>query len=576
MAIVILNSCKKENITNSNNDDNSQQHSTYSTAMVAYKTNDEEEVTLSVGEQMVNPYTVSNMQNAADRLGLGRIISKNHYYIRFLPKTSEEIVTLVDNREIRVFEFPLERKLTGNACGYHDPTLPDNQVTWLYASIPVTQPYPTNIHHAILADLYIPTDEEYVLEATALEIAGYKELAEEMRANAVGKKEGAMATTAYKPKGTIKLYNNTLQKEEGLRNVKITLTTFFKWNDVWTDENGNFTATKNFLVPVDMWITFENSRASVRTQSGSVFPYYRHLGNGKTMYETIWDNWGVYWKVATVHNSAEEFNEWNANENVMGPPANLRIWIRNENGSTVNLTGAAPMLSKGNFGIVFNQWWNWFMAGAPSFYVNLVLVAFRAYTPDVIILLDKDQVIGSLEISETMYHELAHASHFSKVGSQFWGIYVNEIINNSFRDFENPYAGCQSANGGLISISEAWAFYRGYWFSWLKYNSVNALGNFYWDALETWTTSPAQGAEGCIRHPFFWDIFDDANWEPNNGITDKVNGGSWVSPNFTNQKMFDCMENTTRSPQQYRDLFIQRYGQSQASQINQLFQTYGY
>ncbi len=71
-------------------------------------------------------------------------------------------------------------------------------------------------------------------------------------------------------------------------------------------------------------------------------------------------------------------------------------------------------------------------------------------------------------------------------------------------------------------------------------------------------SSPAEKSEECIRHSFFWDIYDDDLWESNNGIIDKVNGGSWVAPKYTSQKMFDCLESSTRSPLQFRDLCIQR------------------
>lgn len=111
-----------------------------------------------------------------------------------------------------------------------------------------------------------------------------------------------------------------------------------------------------------------------------------------------------------------------------------------------------------------------------------------------------------------------------------------------------------------------------------KYNSIKQIGDDYWDLLELSTSSPASNTEGCIKHPFFWDIFDNGKWEPTNrnGIIDNVEGGDWTAPNFTNQKMFDCLESTTQSPIQFRDKFIQRYGQSQSLQINQLFQSYGY
>jgi hypothetical protein len=577
---VTFSSCKKDVVKNNSNSTSPTLNTNYSTALMSKYTDDAEAVTLEVGDEMTNPYTVENMKKAAEHLNADnpQQIKTTHKYIRFLPRNEEEVISLIDNQEIRVFEYPLDRKLTGNTCGYHDKTLSDNQVTWLYASIPISQGYPSSIQHEELADLYIPSDEEYILEATALEICGYKELAREMRENATGKTDGAMATTSYRPTGTLKVYNNTLQREEPLRNVKITMTTFFKWNDVWTDRNGNYTATKNFLVPVDMWITFGNGNAETRTLSGSVFPYYRHLGNGKIVNKTIWDNWGEYWKVATVNNSVEEFYDFNNSDGVLAPPSKLRVWIKNEKGSVNNLTGATPLLSKANLTLYFNAWWNYIFGGLPSYLVNSVYQAFKAYTPDILILLDKDLPIKSLEISKTIYHELAHASHFSKVGSQFWNIYVNEIINNSFKDFENPYAGCNSTYGGLISISEAWGYYREYWFTWLKYNSIKQIGDDYWDLLELSTSSPASNTEGCIKHPFFWDIFDNGKWEPTNrnGIIDNVEGGDWTAPNFTNQKMFDCLESTTQSPIQFRDKFIQRYGQSQSLQINQLFQSYGY
>lgn len=532
-------------------------------------TSDAEEVPIEVGEDMNNPYTLENMQKAADELKLSRQLQITHRYIRFLPQTTEEIVTLVDKKDIRVFDYPLDKKLSGNTCGFHDKSLPDDQVTWLYSSIPINQSYPSNIRHEILADLYIPTDEEYALEATALELAGYKELAREMRENATGKTDGAMATTAYRPSGKLKVWNNSINIEEPLRNVKLTLTTFFKWNDVWTDQNGYFTATKNFLVPVDVWLTFGNNHLETRTLSGSVFPYYRHLGNGKTINKTIWESWGVSWKVASVHNAAEEYWINCSQENITPPPSTLRVWIKNGN----TLEGATPMLSKANLNIFFNTWWNWLSVGMVSNLANFVYTAFKAYTPDVILILDKkaeESAIRSDKISELVYHELSHASHFTKVGSSFWNRYVNAVINNAFKDFNDPYGDCKKNEGDLISLSESWAYYRGYFITWTKYNQYSQNWNqYYWSKLEDdiWYS--------CMSYQVYFDLWDGPYEGTTNGVVDEVNGGDYHNPNFTNRKMFDCLEPQIDAPYKYRDLFIQRYGSSQASAIRKLYQSYG-
>lgn len=63
------------------------------------------------------------------------------------------------------------------------------------------------------------------------------------------------------------------------------------------------------------------------------------------------------------------------------------------------------------------------------------------------------------EIYSTTCHELAHASHFAKVGKSFWNSYIRYIIDSFVSSGGVTYGDGTDEGAGYCAVGEMWAYY---------------------------------------------------------------------------------------------------------------------
>ena len=79
------------------------------------------------------------------------------------------------------------------------------------------------------------------------------------------------------------------------------------------------------------------------------------------------------------------------------------------------------------------------------------------FLPDLTIGLgDKDEY---REIYSTTCHELAHASHFAKVGTGYWNKYIKYIVETYLKSGGMTYGDGTAEGSGYCEIGECWAYY---------------------------------------------------------------------------------------------------------------------
>lgn len=76
---------------------------------------------------------------------------------------------------------------------------------------------------------------------------------------------------------------------------------------------------------------------------------------------------------------------------------------------------------------------------------------YKYILPDILIRAGSSK--GTDGVFSTTFHELAHASHFKKVGSGYWIKYINYIITYG------AYGDGHGANSGNCGIGEMWGNY---------------------------------------------------------------------------------------------------------------------
>ena len=144
-----------------------------------------------------------------------------------------------------------------------------------------------------------------------------------------------------------------------------------------------------------------------------------------------------YWMAATTSNALHEFYDYAAQDGFNPPPQDLKILL-----SDRQEAAAAPMFDKLGFvqtASLFPDWLQYVM-----FELNVLLATASAIAiagaPDIYMAYGDDFPLRSDQIKETLYHEFAHASHYTLVGDAYWAANVQYVIDIAFNSSQpNPY-----------------------------------------------------------------------------------------------------------------------------------------
>ncbi|MCP4456448.1 MAG: hypothetical protein GY816_00230, partial [Cytophagales bacterium] len=130
----------------------------------AYLSEADMEGMIKLGKKLENPYTVENMQKAWENLkAAGRVdtdidITTSHLYLKFMPKTEEELDILKSDSTLILYDYPLDVEIEGEGDFYHDPSIPIDQPTYQYVGVTVDQVLPDGVEYEVLAELFVPDE----------------------------------------------------------------------------------------------------------------------------------------------------------------------------------------------------------------------------------------------------------------------------------------------------------------------------------------------------------------------------------------------------------------------------------
>ncbi len=210
---LILSSCKKDDLTAIDNK-----------IAIEKPAIQQKEGPIVLGRQLQDPYSLKNMKQAYLNLKTGNAntldlhIQPTHTYSRYLPKNEEEWGILKSDTTIVWYDYPLDYEIVNLGTTYHDPSLPENAITWQYCVIPVGYNMP-DIQHELLYEVYIPEkDENTGLKSSsaakqfllALEHESVK-LTGNLPENENGlKSTSGLLPAEWTPKGTIKVWDDVI------------------------------------------------------------------------------------------------------------------------------------------------------------------------------------------------------------------------------------------------------------------------------------------------------------------------------------------------------------------------------
>ncbi len=517
VLILLLQACKKDSFSElsdspvefTNTGQNNESHVFNFGGNFATERNNISNTVL--GDIRVNPYTVANMTTAYNNLNDPDIavIATTNLYVKFCPQTIEEVAELFE-MDLNLYDYPLEYEVIEMGDSYEDPTLGPDDFPCFYS---IEEPgFELPSYGEIVDEIHISkyntrlTEEAFKLTGNDYEKTmcfdddpNWPEcqcddfIGTPMWQDCIDNiyepppppiPTDCLNSDPNKPSGFVRV-QNTQTGMEGVRQVKIILKdTWFTEDEVWTNDDGCFQLKKEYKNNVWMWIKWKNDRCKIRgvsnTQSWKI---WKHLRAHKDFIDKFtnppyndievnyyWDanlvphgsKSHIRWAASTVNNAVHQFHDYAITDGIDTPPSKLNIYLgRNSTEAFALMTkkvspplaalaitnglNISGQLPQSNF-VLFD----WAVILPATWSVTSIVLSFF---PDIHIGLADE--LTSDQLQNVAFHEIAHASHFSQVGIDFW---LDEITATVAAD---GWGDPNSFDAGRIAICESWAQHVG-------------------------------------------------------------------------------------------------------------------
>jgi len=429
-----------------------------------------------LGARLNDPYTVENMSLALAALYPTKasrvVVPATDWYVRFLPSDETQYVRL-EEMGLDLLDHPMDYEILREGDWYHDPTLPEDRITWQYSVVKADFDFPPDIPYEVLDKCYIPEENAgtkgdgidwKAVEREAFRLTGNGELLEspepirndEVPAQSavnpagvgISPFSGTKAKESGTPSGRITIVDADLGGEpEGVRGVRVSCNCFVKTARTYTDEQGCYTMNCSFSSRPRYRLVFRNKYGfSIGLNRVLVSASVSTLGPG--------DPAGLDVSVSpegdqkmfarcVVNNAGFDYIQTceKASPEIKSPPSNLRFWLFQHVRSS-----CAPMMHQG---VLVEETRLAELLGEFSFLL-------RTFLPDVLLGLGgKDSYA---EIYSEAMHELAHTSHFMLAGSEYWSRYIRNILKSFLSSGFVAYGVGTEEDHGYCEVAEMWAY----------------------------------------------------------------------------------------------------------------------
>jgi len=566
----------------------------------------------------INPYSIPVMKQAALQLyGSDASIEPSHLYIRYKPASYEEVDRLATDTATEYFDHPLDQEVLSEGLEANSTDIPP-----FYAVVrPGYIPLP-GIPFEVIEPVYIPR-LDLLLEELAFSIAGVREeetcsgrLAPEPGcpdpANPdcdYGGSSGGTGMDIRKPAGLVTVFDTNKGLAVPVRRVKVVARRYLKIDVMHTDDDGRFASSKRFNGKVTVLVKFQSEGLSVRgLQSAAFWQMFFPIKKNAGRFSGNLSNLPIHfdsdhqgrgsanrnWWAAQFVNSYHEYNEASAQLNTGSRPGKL-VALLSSWGSAAGM-GSAPMnghrFTAGSYPAALVHA---FMAD-PS--AGSFLAALLNFLYNGILTRSIDLTMGyhtehssgawnSDRVKANIYHELAHAAHFKKVGEWWWNDLVAAESATALAHLGSPASPYGHGNDGnasaIIALAEGWADYTGRMMADKHYEMLSAP--FQCGGQLFANNTPLHGYSS---HGAYLETFDPNytgylfRWIPSGLFLDLIDDRNEILPvvdavsGYTDAQLFSALDADVSSMAQYRQRLLAENNQHAQAAVNTIFGAYHY
>lgn len=453
-----------------------------------------------LGSQLSDPYSMENMTKAIESLYPTKAerveLEPTDIYIRYKPSNEDEFQELLDRFGTRILDHPVDYKIVKEGDYYHDPSVPEDEFTWLYTVVGLEEDIPKDIKYEVLDKVYIPDHDPGTksggldwdeIEREAFRLTGNEDLLlTKTKAKAV-------------PEGIITVYDDKAEVSYGLKGVMVSCNTFVKFDNCYTDENGYYHMNKSYTANPRYRIVYKSIYGASLGFNLILIPAtYCTLGKGSPSGISLEINKQsnrVLFSRSVVMNAINDYFEMTRAEKGEGisvPPSNLRIWLFQ------NLDcSSAVMLHHGVF----------MDHSLIKKFLKEFSILLQFFMPDITLGLKGAETYD--EIYTTAVHELAHSSHFVSVGKDYWRKLSECIIKSYLTSGFVLYGTGTEEDSGYCEVAEMWAYYmENQVYRELYPDSNTTFGTYYWFKPQIFLFLDDRGLN---KHLIFRALSSDVN-----------------------------------------------------------------
>ena len=372
-----------------------------------------------------NPYLLSNMQKAFNALYTknaankktyrGKTIAKSseitatHKMYRFIPKDDAELALVEQDTTLFLYEYPIDREYTEEELLVFE-RINEEAInhSYFYFSAPLNKKLTAGVNFEPLIDLYIPDDfddpnayasknnldETFIedLVNTSMEITG--------NLDDVLPSSEAARKSRWRPSGTIKVYDNVVNKYIPIEGVRVRARKWLKSSYGITNDQGHFSGNRKFRRKANYMIKWKRLHFVVRNGD-----FFQATKNGPKI-RAPWNlniNGGKSLRFAHIFRAAYNYIYQNPFD-TKNPPKNP------------GLSGRIKISYNHKSGGAGFAGWRTFVPGG-------IAPAIRIFKSS------SGEEFSTQKIYAITAHELAHTAH--------WKLIVDAPGSNRWRDYQN-------------------------------------------------------------------------------------------------------------------------------------------